>query len=261
MKKLIKSSFVLILFLSVSCKEDVGIIDLQETQDLPDNIESLTLISSDNEHLIVFLENSTMNKQELHLDEVSLLKFKGDEGKYAFTIPMEELGKQYSKTLMVYFKDSDFTKFKAIIHAVETSVDKNNIEHQVITISEYGKNSSVKIEYVDGRLVSSEKLEKNAVARAAGDGWFCYTPPFHKLDTDQSRTISKDEWESSSYPMYNSWNTLDFNMDDVLDLMEFGRVSCFDTCVSCNYDQLNCDWSDTLCSISIYAQCGYTCWY
>ncbi len=160
MKKLIKLSFILIVLLSVSCNKDAKIIDLQEKQDLPDIIESTTLISSDNEHLNVFLENSTMNKQEWHLDEVSLVKFKGDEGKYAFTIPMDISGIQNSKTLTVLFKDSDFTKFKAIIQTVETSVDKNNIEHQVITISEYGKNSSVKIEYVDGRLISSENTEK-----------------------------------------------------------------------------------------------------
>ena len=209
-----------------------------------------------------------MNTQEWHLDEVSLVKFKGDEGKCAFTIPMGELDKQSSRTLIVYFKDSDFTKFKATIHAVETSIDKNNIEHQVITISKYGKSGSVKIKYIDGRLISSEKLEKNTIARTA-DAGVCVPPPFWELDSDQSGGISRNEWNSSPFPISHSFSTLDFNTDDILDPGEFARVDCLFSCVSCLANicyqnpecNLYCELVGAYCYAAYASACAYQCWW
>jgi len=170
---------------------------------------------------------------------------------YAFAIPMYVPNKQFSKTLFAYFIDSDFTKFKAIIHSVETTIDKNNIERQIISVSNYDKAWTVKEEFIDGRLSSNTKSGNN-----------CYSPPpppFQQVDVDMDGGISKEEARAVPNLLVR-WDTYDSNNDEKLDEVEYAKfgenVNSFMSCVLCRLKQLNCDYTNTPCLIYVYSECG-----
>ncbi|KQC29816.1 hypothetical protein [Flagellimonas eckloniae] len=228
-------------------------IESEFQQVLPDNVEGIHEIDSNNESLNAFLSSTNVNGLDLNLDEVSMIKFKGGEGKYAISIPFKSSDRHMSENLFVYFLDSDLTKFKSVIHSVETYYNDDNIEKIIVGASPFDRNLFFKREYKNDSLSSKTS---NALSCQ------CYFPLFSIVDINGNGQISIEEFQivddgpisPFSCNGFN-FNALDQDGDAQINQNEY--PDCFSECVNCVLNSLNCSPSDTLCVLAAYADCGF----
>lgn len=161
MKRLNQLFMLFLIVLSIACRDQEFEVISEKIPSLPGKIGSLTSIDSNNKNLNVFLKHSDVDKKELDLNQVRLMKFKELEGVSAFVIPMTTSDKQGSRNLLAIFPSTNFTNYKILINTTESFRDEDNIEHEVLTVTKYDNTQLTRIEYIDGLLALPNDKSKN----------------------------------------------------------------------------------------------------
>lgn len=262
--------FTSVLFLFFSCtNEKSEEIEGLELQVLPDNVENVGLIKSDNENLQTFLSIADIDNSILNLNEVSVIKFKGNGGKFAFLIPYDKSvnDNKVSKTLIAYFKNNDFTKTNLIIYKLESN---ESLNEKTVVFSDYKESWFIKKHFKDEKLLFS-KRNINELNSKSSDA--CIPPSFAQIDTNGDGLASEEELNFALNYTGIVLNFLegDSNGDGFLSYEEYSSLvpgciafctSCLDNICSNDPDcHLNCMLSGSLCFAAYLATCTYQCWW
>ncbi|GAA3610560.1 EF-hand domain-containing protein [Flavivirga amylovorans] len=234
--------------------DTVSVLKNQRT--LPENIESLGVINSKSKIVSNYLLMNKIDALSPNLDEVSLYKFKDNEGKFAFSIPLKTSNENLSEVLLVYFNESDLTNYKSVVHSVESFKDNQKNKNTVVNVRTIDGAWFSKIEFINGKRKIRAQVDNIQPPEE------CVIPSFMDIDTNGNGLISEDEYKSATFmssilKKNSSFGSLDQNGDGNISLSEFS-IDCFELCFLCTVEIYGCE-GDHLCMIAISDGCAVSC--